>query len=452
MNGGRELWSGRVGFILSTIGSAVGLGSIWKFPYEVGSNGGGVFILFYLVGLALVVFPLMLLEFAIGRRGSSDAVTSIAAVAQEGGVSKRWRLLGALGVLTSFLILSFYSVIGGWTLDYFFSTLFGRLGSQTVSGAQGRFDAMLASPWRMITSHVAFMVLTASIVGRGVATGIEAACKVLMPILIVLIVVLALYSMSEGAVRPALRFLFEIRRSSMSATVVLEALGLGFFSIGVGLAVMITYGAYAGHDIDLKVVAVATIVGDTVVSCLAGLAVFPIVFAENLDPAAGPGLMFVTVPVAFARLPLGTIAALAFFALLAIAALASAVSLLELPVSFVRQFGLSRRMATIICASAAALLGLTSVFSFNIWREWHPVAAIGFGGASAFDVLDALTSNVLLPIAGFGLAIFGGWIVPRGILVDELRLGHVGASLLRACLRFIIPIAVAAAAFAAIRF
>jgi len=449
----REFWTGRLGFVLSAMGSAIGLGSIWKFPYEVGANGGASFIVLYILGLAFVVFPLMLLEFAIGRRGGFDGIASVAAVASESNASRRWQLIGALGAITCFLILSFYSVIGGWALHYVVATLKSGLPDPTMDAVQARFDSMLASPWLMAGYHATFMTMTALIVGRGIVDGIERACKTLMPVLMTLIVALALYSITEGDVGSALTFLFRIEPSSISAAVALEALGLGFFSIGVGLAVMITYGSYAAREIDLRSVAIATIAGDTIVSCLAGLAVFPIVFAEKLDPASGPRLMFVTLPLAFARLPFGTVAATVFFVLLTVAALASAVSLLELPAAFVRRLlNCSRSLATAITAAACGLLGLLSVFSFNVLSKWHPLASFGLQQATLFDLLDDLTSNVLLPVAGFGLALFGGWIMAPAALAAELHLTRVGASLLRALLRFLVPLAVAVAAFAAVRF
>jgi neurotransmitter:Na+ symporter, NSS family len=450
----QEEWSGRIGFILSTMGSAIGLGSIWKFPYEVGSNGGGAFVFCYLMGLLLIVFPLMLVEFAIGRRGRSDAVGSISLVADESGSSRHWQLLGAVGVVTSFLILSFYSVIGGWALSYAVDTVLNGLSGDSASAVQARFDALLASPWSMTLYHALFMAVTALIVARGVAGGIESACKVLMPVLIVLVVVLALYSMSEGDVYGTLRFLFGFDRELISAKIALEALGLGFFSIGVGLAVMITYASYAGPEIDLRQVAIATIVGDTMVSCLAGLAVFPIVFVEKLDPASGPGLMFVTLPLAFARLPFGTLVATAFFVLLAVAGLASAISMLEMPVAFLqRRIACSRRFATVISAAACWVLGLLSVLSFNVWADWFPLASIqGFAKASVFDLLDQLTSNMLLPAGSFALALFGGWVIPTSLFADELRLGPTAIASIRVLLRYVVPCGIAAASFASLRF
>jgi neurotransmitter:Na+ symporter, NSS family len=449
-----EFWSGRVGFILSTIGSAIGLGSIWKFPYEVGTNGGGVFVACYLFGLLSIVFPLMLLEFGLGRRGRADAVGSIAVVAEESGASLRWRFLGAAGVVTSFLILSFYSVVGGWGLRYSLQTAWQGLPEGSAVAVQARFDSLLASPFGMAVYHGLFMGITALIVERGISGGIETACKILMPGLVVLVVVLALYSMSEGDLGAALRFLFGIDLATVSARVVLEALGLGFFSIGVGFTVMVTYAGYARADIDLREVAIATILADTAVSLLSGLAVFPIVFGEKLDPASGPGLMFVTVPVAFARLPFGTLAAGAFFVLLTIAGLASAVSLLEMPVALLRrQIGLSRRLAVALSASSCWLVGLVSVLSFNVLADWHPLAAIPMLATStAFDLLDQLTSNMLLPVTGLALAIFGGWIIPATLLADELDLGPIALAALRGLLRYVVPCGIAAATLALFRF
>ena len=449
-----EEWSGRIGFILSTMGSAIGLGSIWKFPYEVGSNGGGAFVFCYLLGLVLIVLPLMLVEFAIGRRGRSDAVGSIALVAEESGSSRSWPILGAVGVATSFLILSFYSVIGGWALSYAVDTVRDGLPGDSASAVQARFDALLASPWSMSGYHAVFMAVTAIIVARGIAGGIESACKILMPILIVLVVVLAIYSMSRGDVYAALHFLFGLDRELISAKVALEALGLGFFSIGVGLAVMITYASYAGADIDLRQVAIATIVGDTAVSFLSGLAVFPIGFVERLDPASGPGLMFVTLPLAFARLPFGTLAAIAFFVLLAVAGLASAISLLEMPVAFLqRRTACSRPFATAVSALACWALGLLSVLSFNVWADWFPLGSVpGFARASVFDLLDQLTSNMLLPAGSFALAVFGGWAIPTSLFAEELRLGPTAIAAIRALLRYVVPGGIAAASLASLRF
>ena len=405
----RDFWSGRTGFVLATIGAAVGLGSIWKFPYEVGANGGGAFLLLYVAGLALIVFPLMLVEFAIGRRGRADAAYAIIAVAAAAGASRRWGLCGLLGVAAAFIILSYYSVIGGWAIAYAVDTALQGLGGADVRAVQARFDALLAAPPTMTAYHLVFMAAVAFIVAGGVSKGIEAACKILMPILSCLIVVLGLFSMTRGDLAATWRFLFSIDPAHMSLRVALDAVGLGFFSIGVGFSLMITYAAYAGAEVDVREVAVVTILGDTAVSMAAGFAVFPVVFAEGLDPAAGAGLMFVTLPLAFAKIPGGTIAAVGFFVLLVVAAVASGLSMMEMPVAMLTRRGWSRRRATVTAAAAAWLCGLPTVLSFNYWATWHPLAAVPlFAEATVFDLLDHLTSNMMLPLGGISLALFAG--------------------------------------------
>jgi NSS family neurotransmitter:Na+ symporter len=422
-----EAWSGRAGFILAAIGSAVGLGSIWKFPYEVGANGGAAFVVFYLAGLLVAVVPLMFAEFAIGRRGRGDAAASIAALAAAYGARPGWRWAGALGVLTGLLVLSFYSVIGGWTLAY------------AIDPARS-YQGLLASPARMIAYHALFLAATVAIVARGVGRGIEATAKVLMPLLVLLMIALASYSAFYGDLAATVRFLFKLDASAFTARAALDALGLGFFSIGVGFGLMITYAAYAGKDIDLRQAAVWSIAADTAISLLAGFAVFPVVFANALDPASGPGLVFVTLPLAFARMPFGALAAAAFFVLLFVAALASAVSMLELAVAPVtRTFGCSRARASLGVAAACFAAGLATVFSFNLWSHWKP---------TAFETLDHLTSNVLLPISGFAMALFAGWALPKAVLAEELRMTRRGAALLRGLLRWLTPALIATTALA----
>jgi NSS family neurotransmitter:Na+ symporter len=445
-----ETWSGRAGFILAAIGSAVGLGSIWKFPYEVGANGGAGFVLFYLAGLALVVVPLLYAEFAIGRRGGADAATSLARVAGAHGAAARWSALGTFGIVCGLLILSFYSVIGGWTLAYAVDTALAGLPGRDAGAVQAKFDALLASPLEMSAYHAAFMAVTAAVVWRGVRGGIETAAKVLMPLLVLLMLFAALYGSLQGDVRATLAFLFRFDAAALAPHVALEALGLGFFSIGVGLGLMITYAAYAGAEIRLRQAAIVTVLADTAISFLAGFAVFPVVFAHGLDPASGAGLVFVTLPLAFAAMPYGALTAFVFFALLAVAALASAISLLELGAALlVRRYGWRRSAATVALAAACFTLGLATVLSFNLWAGWHPLAALpGFAKATAFDLLDHLTSNVMLPVGGFGLCVFAGWVLPASFYAEELRLGPAGAARLRWTLRYLAPAGIAGAALA----
>ncbi len=441
-----DRWQSRAGFICSAMGSAIGLGSIWKFPYEVGANGGGAFIAFYLLGLCVIVFPLLLLEFAIGRQGGSHAMASLAAVATESRASARWALVGLIGVVGSIVILSYYSVVGGWALAYVVDTVTNGLPSGPDL-AQARLDALLGSPLRIAAYHLVFMGMTAVVVARGIANGIERASLYLMPILIVLVILLAGFSILHGALGAAIRFLFAPDLDRLSPRVALEAVGLGFFSIGVGLAVMITYAAYADPVFDLRHVATITLVSDTAISLVAGLAVFPVVFAEGLDPASGPGLMYVTLPLAFARVPLGTAAATGFFILLSVAALSSAISLLEMPVALAhRELGWSRRRSAATAAAFCWILGLPSVLSFNLWAAWRPLAWLpGLARLTVFDALDHLASNVLLPLGGLALAVFGGWVVPRRLLVDQLGLSRSAGRVLMILLRYVVPLGIAAA-------
>lgn len=433
-------WKTRSGFVLATIGSAVGIGSIWKFPYEVGANGGGAFVVVYLAGLALVVVPMMLAEFAIGRRGRADAATSIEVTARSESVSPRWRAAGVLGAITAFLILSFYAVIGGWAVTYAVDTLFDGL-PEGGAAVEARFGDLLDSPARMAVFQSIFLGAVALVVGRGVQRGIETSMKILMPVLAALLVALAAYSMSTGDAREALRFLFVPDLDDLTGRGVLDALGLGFFSIGVGLGILLTYAAYSPPEVGLKTVAVASVAGDTAVSLLAGLAIFPVVFANDVDPASGPGLAFVSLPLAFDAMPGGRWAAIAFFAMLAVAALGSAVSMLEAVVAvFGNRLGWTRWRATVVAGTACFVAGLATVFSFNRWAGFHPLGTISrYADATVFDLLDDLTSQVLLPLGGVALAFFAAWVMSARLLGDELHLRGLPLTGLRLTLRFLAP-------------
>jgi NSS family neurotransmitter:Na+ symporter len=440
-------WKTPSGFVLATIGSAVGIGSIWKFPYEVGANGGGAFVLVYLVGLALVVVPMMLAEFAIGRRGRSDAATSLEVTARSESVSPRWRSIGVLGAVTAFLILSFYAVIGGWAVTYAVDTLLHGLPESAV-GVNEQFDDLLASPARMAAFHALFLGLVTLVVLRGVQRGIERSMKLLMPVLAVLLAALAVYSMTNGDAGEALRFLFVPDFDDLTGRGVLDALGLGFFSIGVGLGILLTYAAYSPPTVGLKTAALAAVIGDTAVSLLAGLAIFPVVFANDVDPGSGPGLAFVSLPLAFDGMPGGRWAATAFFFLLAIAALGSAVSMLEAVVAVVqRRWGWARSRGALSAAVACFVVGLATVLSFNHWADFHPLGGIGrYADATVYDVLDDLTSQVLLPLGGVALAVFAAWVMPARLLGSELALRGVPLTGLRFTLRVVAPGLVIAAA------
>jgi NSS family neurotransmitter:Na+ symporter len=437
-----ERFASGFGFVLATIGSAVGLGSIWKFPYEVGENGGGGFLLFYLLGLALVVFPLLLAEFVVGRRGRGDAAQSLRHVAPEARRSPTWRWVGLLGIAGGFLILTYYAVIAGMTMAYVPHALTAGFAGTDRARSAADFAALTASPVHLGFWQAAFLAVTIAVVARGVRKGVETACTILMPLLAVLMVALVLYGLIEGDVSAAFAFLFQPRWEAISARAALDALGLGFFSIGVGMGVMITYAAYAGDKFDLTRAAVMTLAGDTAISLMAGLAIFPIVFAEGLDPAGGANLMFLTLPIAFGAVPFGDLVGAAFFLLLFVAALASAISLVEVVAApLMRAAHISRPKAALLIGIAAWIGGLPSMLSFNLWSEVRPLAWLdGFGHLNLFDAVDGFTSNLLLPVCGLALSIFAGWMMPERMY--EAELGRATRRLdmtLRFLLRWVVP-------------
>ncbi|MFN0038845.1 MAG: sodium-dependent transporter, partial [Burkholderiales bacterium] len=315
---------------------------------------------------------------------------------------------------------------------------------------RARYDAFLASPLRMLAYHAAFMIAVVAVVSRGIREGVEKAAKILMPVLMVLMAGLALFSMIEGDAARTLRFLFVPDFSKLSLRGVLDALGLGFFSIGIGLGLMITYAGYSGANVDLKRVAIWSIIADTAISLIAGLAVFPMVFANGLDPAGGPGLVFVSLPLAFSHVPFANFAGVAFFALLFVAALSSAISLLEASVAvLVHRSGWGRKSLALAIGTACFVVGIASVLSFNLWSSWYPLAAFDiFARATWYDLIDHLTSNVLLPLGGLAIATFVGWAASERLLREELALNRTWANVLRFLLRYIAPAAIVLATFA----
>ncbi|MBL9033390.1 MAG: sodium-dependent transporter [Rhodospirillaceae bacterium] len=436
----RERFASGVGFVLATIGSAVGLGSIWKFPYEVGENGGGGFLLFYLLGLLLVVFPLLLAEFVIGRRGRGGAALSLQRVAIEARRSPHWRWIGLAGIATGFVILTYYAVIAGMTMAYVPHALTAGFAGSDQAASAAAFAELTGSPLHLGFWQAAFLAVAALVVARGVRKGVEAACTFLMPLLAVLMLALVVYAAIEGDLARTLDFLLVPHWQAVSPRAALDALGLGFFSIGVGMGVMITYAAYAGESFDLTRAAITTLAGDTLISLMAGIAIFPIVFAEGLDPAGGANLMFLTLPIAFGALPFGDVVGAAFFLLLFVAGLASTISLFEVVTApLIRATGFGRARVTIAVAVAAWIGGLPSMLSFNLWAEARPLAGLGFD-LGIFDAVDSLASNVLLPACGLALAVFAGWFLPESLYAAELGRGARRLlAALRLLLRWVAP-------------
>lgn len=438
-----EHWSSRLAFIFAATGSAVGLGNIWKFPYIAGENGGGAFVLVYLVCIALIGIPIMMAEVLIGRRGGESPIHSMTILAQQEGKPSGWQIVGWSGVLGSFLILSFYSVIGGWALIYIWYAISGAFSAaapeQAADAIGGIFSGLLASPGKLLTWHTVFMAITIFIVARGVKAGLEKAVTSLMPALFVLLGVLVIYAMTTGKFGEGAAFLFQPNFAELSTEAVLVALGHAFFTLSLGMGIMVAYGSYLPKHISIARASITVAILDTLVALLAGLAIFPVVFAYGLEPGAGPGLIFVTLPIAFGEMPFGILIGTLFFIMLVFAALTSAISLLEPTVEYLEEHRAVKRVsATLIAGFVIWLLGIASVLSFNRWSE------IKLWGKTVFDLLDFLTANIMLPLTGLLVALFVGWAMSSKSSQEELEMGRgTGYGLWRFVIRYITPIGVA---------
>ena len=433
---GESGWSSRLAFVLAAAGSAVGLGNLWRFPYVTGENGGAAFVLVYLGCIAVIGVPLLIAEIVIGRAGRHhEPVAALATLAGEAGATRAWGLLGAMAGLTGLLFLSFYSVIAGWSLAWVAYSASGAVAA-TVGGAGELFEAMTASPTLLVGLHLAFVVLTAAIVVRGVHDGIERAVRVMMPALLVILLGLILYAAIEtDQLGAAARFLFTPDFSRLDAGGVLEAMGQAFFTLSVGVGGMLVYGSFLRERGVVGRTALGIAAIDTGVALLAGLAIFPIVFAFGVEPSAGPGLVFVSLPNAFAALPFGRVVGTAFFVLVVMAALTSTISLLELLTEIAAErLDWTRPRAVLAVSAIYGTLGVAVALSFNVWSD---VRILGRG---IFDLFDHATSNLLLPLGGAGFALFVGWVLSRETLTAELGFGDgVALRLLRFLLRVVAP-------------
>ena len=412
------MWSSRWLFVLAAAGSAVGLGNIWRFPYITGENGGGAFVLVYLLCIAAIGVPVMIAEVLVGRSGRQSPINTMRALATQSGAPRAWGLVGWLGALAGFLILSYYTVIAGWALFYIFRVASGMFTGADGAAASGAFDAFLANPWLVGAFHTAFVVGTVFIVARGVAAGIERAVRWFMPGLFVLLAVLLGYAMTSGGFGAGLRFMFGMNWSALSVDGVLEALGHAFFTLSVGMGAIMAYGAYVPRSASISSTVLTIAALDTLVALVAGLAIFPVVFANGLEPGQGPGLMFVTVPLAFGQMPLGALFGVIFFVLVTIAAITSSISLLEPALAFsVEEYGISRPRAAVALGALCWLLGLGTVLSFNVWAGVHVVGEMTF-----FDFMDYVTQKVMLPLGGLLIALFTAWVLPKALVSGQLKL------------------------------
>lgn len=441
----REYWSSRWVFVLAATGSAVGLGNIWKFPYITGEYGGGAFVLVYLFCIALIGLPVMMAEILVGRRGGQSPIGSMRVLSRQENKSSIWQIAGWSGVIGSFLILSFYSVIAGWALVYIWYAISGQFSAAAAdpqaaaASIEGIFNGLLASPVSLIAWHTVFMVLTIAIVAQGVKSGLEKGVTILMPGLFIILLILVGYAAfaTDGFAR-GLAFLFSADFSKLTWEAVLVALGHAFFSLSLGMGIMVAYGSYLPKSISIPSASVIVCILDTTVALLAGMAIFPIVFAFNLEPGAGPGLIFVTLPIAFGAMPAGgAIVGTLFFIFVVFAALTSSISLLEPTVEYAegRFGGISRRTAAIAAGFVVWLLGVGSALAFNLWSE------ITIFGKNIFDALDFLTANIMLPLTALLIALFVGWAMAARSTEEELKLGN-SHKIWHAVVRYVSPICI----------
>jgi NSS family neurotransmitter:Na+ symporter len=437
-------WSSGTAFIMAAIGGAVGLGNIWRFPFVVGSNGGSAFVLAYLVAVIAIALPLLLAEMAVGRVGGMSAPNSIRKLAKETGSSPLWIGLGWLNMATLFLVLSFYSVIAGWTLAYTFKLGLGSLAGLDSAGVGAAFDGMLANPWELLFWGATTMALTMFIVAQGLAGGIERAISILMPAFFVVLLGFVVYSLitaaNAGVLERTFTYLFSPDFSKITPDVMLAAIGQAFYSVTVGTGIMLTYAAYLPREVNLARAGTIVVGADTVVAIVSGLAIFPIVFAFDLNPGEGPGLLFVTLSSAFAQMTAGSLVGSVFFGLVFVAALTSCIAILEPMVSRAEETAsLGRGGATVLIGLAVFAFSLTTVLSFNVLAEFKP-----FAGKTLFDSIDYVASNLMLPLGGMLFAIFAGWRLSGDTVREALRLSD-GAmfKLWRVSARYLGPLAIA---------
>lgn len=436
----RSHWSSRWSFILATAGSAIGLGNIWKFPYMTGVNGGSAFVLVFLACIAVVGIPLMMCEIMLGRRAQRNPVDGMAALAREAGATTLWRWVGIMGLVAGLLILAFYSVIAGWVLDYVVRAASGAFKGIDGAMAQSQFDAFLAAPLELGLWHTLFIVMTMSVVARGVNSGLEKANNILMPALFAILLVLLGYSLAEGDVARSAHFMFAPDFSKVTPVAVLSALGHAFFSLSLGMGAVMVYGSYLQRHVSIARTSLFVALADTGVGLLVGLAIFALVFANGLEPAAGPGLIFQTLPIAFGKMPGGAFIGTLFFLLVAFAAWTSAISLVEPAIAWlIENTRLTRRQAAWLIGLIDWVLGIAVLLSFSAWKDVRLLF-----GLNIFDTLDKLTTNILLPLGGLLMALFAGWVMKTHHVQEELNVSSRPYRLWRFTIRFVSPLAIIA--------
>jgi len=434
------MWSSRLMFVLAAAGSAVGLGNIWRFPYVAGENGGGAFVLVYLGCIALIGFPIVMAEIVLGREGRKSPINTMADLAKRSRRSTIWQAVGWMGAGTGFIILSVYSVIAGWVMAYVIRMASGDLAGADSGSAGAAFDGFTQDAGSVLGWHTLFMILTMSIVARGVGRGIEVAVKYLMPALFFLLLMLVGYSVvtTGPAFGEGLAFMFSFKFDQLTWAAVLLAMGQAFFTLSLGMGTMMTYGAYMPAGASIPGTAAMVAILDTTVAILAGIIIFPLVFANDLTGSAGPGLMFVTLPIAFGQMTGGQLFGTAFFLLVSFAAITSSISMIEPACAWlVEKTGFRRPMVAVILGVIAWVLGLGSALSFNLWSDVQLL-----GGLNFFESMDYLANNIMLPLGGMLIALFIGWMVDKSIVRQQMAVSEGGLLFFLWIVRVVAPAAV----------
>lgn len=413
----QDQWSSKWAFILAATGAAVGLGNVWRFPYMAGSNGGSAFVLVYLICVIVIGLPIMVAEILIGRRARQNPVSALQTLSKESGHTKKWGALGWWGAFALLLVLSFYSVVAGWSIAYLFKSLSGIFQNMNPQQVGQVWQTFLENPWRLLAWHTVFMCLTIGVIARGVQEGLEKATKYMMPALYVILIALVIYSGIEGDFKQAFHFLFDFRAAQITPSIIISAMGHAFFTLALGAGAMLAYGAYVPKRVNIAsaVCIVATL--DVLVAVLSGLAIFPLVFSHHLAPNSGPGLMFVTLPIAFADIPGGALVGGLFFILLLFAAWTSSINLAEpMVVILMNRLKVSRKKAALIVGALAWFIGIGSVLSFNVWKNVKLLHKF-----TIFDIATNVPTDIILPIGGLGFAIFAGWVMKTKFTKPEVN-------------------------------
>lgn len=434
----RDSFTSKFGVVAAVAGSAIGLGNIWRFPYVAGENGGAAFLIVYLLVVAVIGISVMTSEFIIGRSAQKNPYGAFKKLAP----GKPWFLIGIMGVAAAFMILAFYTTVAGWTLEYFYQTITGNLLGKTDVQLTSMFDGFIKGSFRPVLWFLVFMFLTGWIIISGVEKGIEKYTKLLMPFLLILLVLLCFRSITLEGAGKGLQFLFHPDFSKLTPKVILEALGQAFFSLSIGMGTLITYGSYIPKNQNLATTSLYVVIADTAVAVLAGVAIFPAVFALGGSPASGTGLVFIVLPGIFQKMPFGEIFALMFFLLLAVAALTSTISVLEVIVAYlVEELKMSRRKATIAATLSVSVLGVVTALSMG------PLNSIQISGKNIFGMLEYLTSNIMLPVGGLLIVLFIGWFFNPSRTHSELTndglVNHTYLPVFRFIVKFVAPVAIA---------